>query len=207
MLSLQPVSRSLCGNFQAIAGGDGTFSKPQLPSDPCPLLPAARPARGGSFHKWFLCKRLQRNSLTDYFPLFPAAFRAVQKAFLPKSLFVQKAFHLYLTLRQTRPCPVPRVRVPGDTRPSALRQRGFGTSCGGNLPCSPRYHSSSDRRPFPNLTEIQGPTCALIPKPQDRFPREREGVNEGTILLRPMAAGGPRAELSKASPAAAASPR
>lgn len=58
----------------------------QLPSGPCLLLLAARPVRGRSFHEWFLYKRLQGNSLTDYFPSFLLLFVLSKKLIFPKSL-------------------------------------------------------------------------------------------------------------------------
>lgn len=57
-----------------------------LPSSPCLLLLAAQPVRGRSFHEWFLYKRLQGNSLTDYFPSFLLLFVLSKKPIFPKSL-------------------------------------------------------------------------------------------------------------------------
>lgn len=80
----------------------GTPQSLQLPSGTWPLLPAARPARGGRFLEWFLYKKLQGNLLTDYFPSFLLLFVPSKKP-----IFAKKPFRegLNLALWQSRPCP------------------------------------------------------------------------------------------------------
>lgn len=58
VLSLQPVPVHRCAaafevTYSLLQEEMGPSQSLQLPSGPCLLLPAARPARGGSFHKCF----------------------------------------------------------------------------------------------------------------------------------------------------------